>query len=96
MPFTVEPSKPRLCHDERYLNLWIRDLPFVQDTLKDVPRIIPPDSFMTTVDDKVMIILFCQKPLGNILGFSLQAGILYIILFLFALKQVLIYIKPLV
>lgn len=52
MPFTVEPSKPWLCHDERYLNLWIRDLPFVQDTLKDVPRIIPPDSFMTTVDDK--------------------------------------------
>jgi len=28
MPLTVEPSKPRLCHDERYLNLWVRDLPF--------------------------------------------------------------------
>ena len=25
---TVEPTKPRLCHDERFLNLWIRDLPF--------------------------------------------------------------------
>ena len=22
LPLTVEPSKPRLCHDERYLNLW--------------------------------------------------------------------------
>ena len=27
LPLTVEPSKPRLCHDERYLNLWIRDPP---------------------------------------------------------------------
>lgn len=24
----VKPSKPRLCHGERFLNLWIRDLPF--------------------------------------------------------------------
>lgn len=52
MPLTVEPSKPRLCHDERYLNLWIKDLPFVLDTLKDVPRIVPPESCMTTIDDK--------------------------------------------
>ena len=25
MPLTVEPSKPRLCHDNRFLNLWIKD-----------------------------------------------------------------------
>lgn len=31
---------------------WIRDLPFVLDTLKDVTSILPPDSCMTTVDDK--------------------------------------------
>ena len=24
MPLTVEPSKPRLCQDERFLNLWMR------------------------------------------------------------------------
>ena len=23
LPLTIEPSKPRLCHDERYLNLWL-------------------------------------------------------------------------
>jgi len=23
MPLTVEPSKPRLCHEERFINLWI-------------------------------------------------------------------------
>ena len=25
LPITVEPSKPRLCHGERFLNLWVRD-----------------------------------------------------------------------
>lgn len=38
MPLTVEPSKPRLCHDERYINLWIKDLPFRLETLKDIHR----------------------------------------------------------
>ena len=33
LPITVEPSKPRLCHDERSLNLWIKDLPFKLDHL---------------------------------------------------------------
>ena len=37
LPLTVEPSKPHLCHDERYLNLWIRDLPFQLDHLPDLP-----------------------------------------------------------
>lgn len=37
MPLTIEPSKPRLCHDERFLNLWIRDCPFSLETLRDVP-----------------------------------------------------------
>ena len=32
-PLTMEPSKPRLCHDERYLNLWIKDLPIGLRTL---------------------------------------------------------------
>ena len=52
MPLTIEPSKPRLCHDERFLNLWIIDKPFTLDTLKDIPRLIAKGSFMTSVDDK--------------------------------------------
>lgn len=52
MPLTVEPTKPRLCHDERFLNLWIVDKPFNLDTLKDVPRLIPEGSYMSSVDDK--------------------------------------------
>ena len=39
---TVEPSKPRLCHNERFLNLWIKDLPFKLDHLTDLPRYVLP------------------------------------------------------
>ena len=28
MPITVEPTKPRMCHNERLLNLWMKDCPF--------------------------------------------------------------------
>lgn len=52
MPITVESFKPRKCHDERFLNLWIQDHPFVLDTLKDVPRVITENSYMSTSDDK--------------------------------------------
>jgi len=52
MPLTVEPSKPRLCHAERYLNLWVRDSPFTLDTLRDVPRMVVGGSFMTSLDHK--------------------------------------------
>lgn len=38
MPLTIERSNPRLCHDERYLNLWIKDNPFHLETLKHAHR----------------------------------------------------------
>ncbi|EDO41401.1 predicted protein [Nematostella vectensis] len=49
---TVEPLKPRLCVDARFLNLWMRDTPFSLDTFKDVPRYISLDSRMSKIDDK--------------------------------------------
>ena len=52
MPLVVEPSKPRLCHDERFLNLWIKDSPFRLETLKDVHRLVQKDSQMVTCDEK--------------------------------------------
>ena len=52
LPLTVEPSKPRLCHDERFLNLWIKDLPFKLDHLMDLPRYVVPGHFQTSFDDK--------------------------------------------
>ena len=52
LPLTVEPSKPRLCHDERFLNLWIQDLPFKLEHLQDLALYVPPGHFQTTFDDK--------------------------------------------
>ena len=52
MPITIEPSKPRMCHDERFLNLWIKDLPFSLDLITDVPRYVCKGSYQTTCDDK--------------------------------------------
>ena len=52
MPLTVEPSKPRLCNDNRFLNLWIADRPFQLDHLRDIVRYTPLDSFQTICDDK--------------------------------------------
>ena len=52
MPLTVDPSKPRLCHDDRYLNLWTKDVPFKLQTLKDAHRLIDKDACMITCDEK--------------------------------------------
>lgn len=52
LPITVEPSKPRLCRDERFLNLWVRDLPFQLDHLSDLPWYVLRGHFETTFDNK--------------------------------------------
>ena len=52
MPLTLEPTKPRLCHDERYLNLFIKDSPFRLDTLKEAPRFIEQGDLLSTTDEK--------------------------------------------
>jgi hypothetical protein len=52
LPLTIEPSKPRLCHDERYLNLWIVDSPFSLETLRDIPRLVRRGDLMSSLDDK--------------------------------------------
>ena len=52
MPLTVEPSKPRLCQDQRYLNCWMRDMPFRLDSLVDVTHYLEKDHFQTKLDDK--------------------------------------------
>ena len=52
MPLTVELTKPRLCHDERFLNLWVKNSPFTLDYISNLPRYVGKDSFQTTIDDK--------------------------------------------
>ena len=76
-PLTVEPTKPRLCLDLRFLNCWMRDTPFSLDTLVDIPRIIHRGSYMTKLDDKsgyknMLVHTHCK----NLLGFQ-WAGMWY-------------------
>ncbi|XP_069129670.1 uncharacterized protein [Argopecten irradians] len=52
MPLTIEPSKPRLCHDCRYINLWTKDSPFKLETLRDVHRLVEQGAYMVTCDEK--------------------------------------------
>ena len=49
LPLTVEPSKPCLCHDARFLNLWMTDKLFSLDSIMDLPRYVSRDSFQTVI-----------------------------------------------
>ena len=51
-PMTVEPNKPRLCHDERFLNLWMRTPPVSFDPITDILRYVDPNHFQAKLDDK--------------------------------------------
>ena len=52
MPITVEPTKPRMCHDKRFLNVWIKDLPLSLGYISGLPRYVFKSHFQTTFDDK--------------------------------------------
>ena len=52
MPLVVEPSKPRLCNDDSFLNLWTKDVPFRLETLKDAHRLIAKDATMVTCEEE--------------------------------------------
>lgn len=45
MAITVEPSKPRMCHDERFLHCWVKDSPFTLDYITDLPRYVSPGHY---------------------------------------------------
>ena len=48
----VTPPLPCLFHDEHYLNLWIKDLPFKLDHLSHLTRYVLPGHYQTTFDKK--------------------------------------------
>ena len=52
MLITIEPSKPRMCHDERFLNLWMKAPSISFDRLMDIPRYVEQNHFQTKFDDK--------------------------------------------
>ena len=79
LPLTVESSKPRLCHDERYLNLWIKDLPFKLDHLSDLPRYVLSGHYQTSFDEKSGYHTFISTRLP--VHFSVCNGRVFILLF---------------
>ena len=52
LPLTVEPNKPRLCIDARFLNLWMADTPFTLETLKGIPSFVHENAYLSKIDDK--------------------------------------------
>ena len=52
MPITIEPSKPRMCHDERFLNLWMDAPHLTFDRITDIPRYVEGNHYQTKLDDK--------------------------------------------
>ena len=41
-----------MCHDERFLNLWIKDCPFSLEYITNLPRYVGINHYQTTIDDK--------------------------------------------
>lgn len=76
VPLTVEPSKPRLCHDDRFLNVWEKDSPFYLERLNDVHWLVNKGTYMvTTLRSRDMTMFECPYSRKNILVYSL--GVTY-------------------
>lgn len=52
MPLSIEPSKPRLVHDQQCLNCFMRHCPFALDQVVNLPHYLSRDSYHTRLDDK--------------------------------------------
>ena len=46
MPIIVEPSKPCMCHEERFLNLWIKVPSFSFDRIMDISQYVELNHFL--------------------------------------------------
>ena len=77
MPLTAEPTRPRLCNVNRFLNLWVKDTPFNLDSISSLSRYVSPSSFQSVCDDKSSYDHVFLSPLvAPILAFNGPAGIL--------------------
>ena len=52
MPLSIEPSKPRLVHDQQYFNCFMRHCPFSLDQVVNLPCYLARDSYHTKLDNK--------------------------------------------
>ena len=73
MPLTVEPTKPRLCNDNRFLNLWMDGRPFSLDRLDQLLLYVSKGAYQTVCDDKSVYDHILLAP-SSTLVFSEMAG----------------------
>jgi len=52
LTLSVEPTKPRMCHNERFLDLWMKDLPLSPEYSSGLPRYVFKSHFQTTFENK--------------------------------------------
>lgn len=53
MPLSIEPSKPRLVHDQQYLDCFMSHCSFSLDRVVNIPRYLTCDSYHTKLEDKL-------------------------------------------
>ena len=86
MLYTPPPAYCLGCavYDARYLNIWMRDLPFKLDKLTDLPQYVSKDAFQTFTDDRCgfdgILLTAASRTL-----FGMQWGILHIIIIVYRL-----------
>ena len=52
MPLSIEPSKPRLLHDQQYLNCFMQQCLFSLNQVVNLARYLSQNSFLTKLNDK--------------------------------------------
>lgn len=86
MPITVEPSKPCMCHNERFLNCWIKNCSFCLDYITGLPRYVGAGHYQTTFDDKSGYDQVCLHPSSSTFWALMGRMVLYIFHFGFWLE----------
>ena len=97
LPLTVEPTKPRLCHDERYLNLWTATFllsSIICAIFRDMS--FPTTSRQPSTTRMVISTSYCIPRLRLILAFGGRVLISSSVLFLSVGRPVRLFITSLV
>ena len=69
-PLGVEPNKPRAKWDERYINAYMRDIPFTMDNAAKVAEVVWKGAYMLKLDHTMVISMSqSMSNQGNILEF---------------------------
>ncbi|KAK3740770.1 hypothetical protein QZH41_017514, partial [Actinostola sp. cb2023] len=65
MPLTIEPSKPHLCQDQRYLNCWMREMASHLDSVIDLTRFVDISSQSSMTSQAMTMFYWMKKHIIN-------------------------------